>query len=77
MSSPSLQSLRGGGGLTDSGSVSYVNERGQDKDKPSTPSKEELELNERNLAKENTTSTSTTTTSPAATKLGKLHFKLR
>lgn len=71
------QSLRGSGGLSDGGSVSYVNERGQDKDKPSTPSKEELELNERNLAKENTTSSSTTTTSTAATKLGKLHFKLR
>lgn len=73
--------MRGGsgsGGATEGGSVSYVNERAHDKDKPSTPSKEELELNERNLAKETTSTTSTTTTtSTAATKLGKLHFKLR
>lgn len=44
--------------------VSYENEH----DKPSTPSKEELELNERNLTKEAAT---------PATRLGKLHFKLR
>lgn len=42
--------------------VSYESER----DKPSTPSKEELELNERNLAIDET-----------AGKLGRLHFKLR
>ncbi|KAK3861439.1 hypothetical protein Pcinc_032602 [Petrolisthes cinctipes] len=42
--------------------VNYENER----DKPSTPSKEELELNERNLTKES-----------GPTRLGKLHFKLR
>lgn len=42
--------------------MTYENEH----DKPSTPSKEELELNERNLAKE-----------AQPTRLGKLHFKLR
>lgn len=46
----------------DSEQVSYENEQ----DKPSTPSKEEVELNQRNLTKETT-----------PTRLGKLHFKLR
>lgn len=44
------------------GAITYENE----KDKPSTPSKEELELNEKNLAID-----------AAAGKLGKLYFKLR
>ncbi|XP_064104665.1 synaptotagmin-4-like [Macrobrachium nipponense] len=56
--SPAHQSGKAG----ESDSVSFENEQ----DKPSTPSKEELELNERNLTKE---------TGPA--RLGKLHFKLR
>lgn len=57
-SSPAHQSGKAG----ESESVTYENEQ----DKPSTPSKEELELNERNLTKET-----------APTRLGKLHFKLR
>lgn len=57
-SSPAHQSSRGG----EADRVTYENEH----DKPSTPSKEELELNERNLAKE-----------AQPTRLGKLHFKLR
>ncbi|XP_047500221.1 synaptotagmin-4-like [Penaeus chinensis] len=58
VSSPAHQSSRG----VEADRVTYENEH----DKPSTPSKEELELNERNLAKE-----------AQPTRLGKLHFKLR
>ena len=48
-----------GGKTREYDSVKYENE----KDKPTTPSKEELELNERNISK--------------PTRLGKLHFRLR
>ncbi|XP_042214881.1 synaptotagmin-4-like isoform X2 [Homarus americanus] len=58
-SSPAHQGMKGG----ESDQVAYENEQ----DKPSTPSKEELELNERNL----------TTKEMTPTRLGKLHFKLR
>ncbi|XP_045613625.1 synaptotagmin-4 isoform X2 [Procambarus clarkii] len=60
--SPAHQSRPQGMKSVDNDHVAYENEQ----DKPSTPSKEELELNERNLTKE---------TAPA--RLGKLHFKLR
>lgn len=60
------QSGKSGGECADQ--ATYENEQ----DKPSTPSKEELELNERNLSKE-----SAAPPTAATTRLGKLHFKLR